>query len=249
MARERERVRALGVELVGAGEAVLKPALSIPVRVVDEQGELWKDWRVTVKSWPMTVAVTREALGPGLFGLEQGSAAPLDGGDFVRAGAESGVPEGALGLIRLKVEPPVHASLVLQDAILATRRIDGPLDELVFVLDRARIEEHLGGLKARFVDALSGQPIANGSASLDPPATLTVGGQLLDGAEAAFTGCAPGRYHLCFYHDDYEKLDRAVRVPEGRVEDLGHVPVWCSSWSGRPITPGSALPSMRAAEA
>jgi hypothetical protein len=117
--------------------------------------------------------------------------------------------------------------LTAQDATLITERVDGPLDVLELALDRERLAARLGGVRARFVDALDGRPIEGGSATIDLPRRHTRGGgEPLAGSVAELSNRPPGLQRLRFFHPDYAELSRSVRIEEGRVVDLGDVAVW-----------------------
>ena len=218
--REREHER---------HDLVLEGALSIPVKLLDENGVLiaYDDTPVRPR---LEVVATRTAPEGALCGLRSNPGTLHGCGEFARNSVFRPVPElplGYSGLLRLRVAPPVYVSVVLRDATLATQRVEGPLAELVFTIERAHLEGQLGGIRARFVDALTGQPILGGQAGLDPPSTYSNGGIPLDEqGSATLLGRAPGLYGLRFFRDGYDELSRGVRVPVGRVEDIGDVPVW-----------------------
>ncbi|HEX6883738.1 MAG TPA: sigma-70 family RNA polymerase sigma factor [Planctomycetota bacterium] len=209
-------------------DLVLASGLSIPVKVVDETGARWARAEDHRKG-DLDLVVTPHEPDGGLSGLERSLGHLYGCGQFLAAGSEEtrGLAREHFGLLRLRVAPPVFASLILRDATLETRRIDGPLDELVFTLDRAGLERRLGGIRVRFVDALDGRPLASGQASLDPPSSFSFGGTPLDAAGMArFEGFAPGLYTLRHFDPERAPVNHRVRVPEGSVEDVGDVPVW-----------------------
>jgi len=210
-------------------DLVLEPALSIPVRLLDENGTLIAEEPRSGRL-ALDVVATPTAPTGSLCGLCREPGPVYGCGEFARADVFHLVrelPVGYSGLLRLRVAPPVYVSVVLLDATLATRRVDGPVSELVFTLERAAIEQRLGGIRARFVDALTGRPISDGKAALDPPSMSSAGGDPTDSdGSATFPARAPGLYELRFFHDGHERVSRHVRVSSGRVDDLGEVPVW-----------------------
>jgi len=213
-------------------DLVLAPALEIPVFLVDENGASLADWGRSPNRLSLDVVATRAAPSEGLCGL-QAEPGNLYGcaefADLARLRRESvpDMPDGCAGLLRLWVEPPIHVSVILQDALLATQRVDGPLTELVFTLERAALERQLGGVRGRFVDALTGEPILGGMAFLDPRNGYSRGGELVAGAPAEFelTGYAPGLRTLRLHHPSHEGFALSVRIPAGRVLELGDVRV------------------------
>jgi RNA polymerase sigma factor (sigma-70 family) len=206
-------------------DLVLRPALSIPVRVVDETGAVVPETAFAPFGELLEVVVTRDPPGDGLAGLDRALIGRLLGlGELVEP--DRALPEGCASLLVLRAPPPVHVALIALDATLDVVRVDGPMEVLELRVDRARLAERLGGVRARFVDALSGRPVEGGSATLDPPGRRTMGGPPIAGASVELTGRSPGLHRLRFFHAEYAELARPVRVPEGRVEDLGDVAVW-----------------------
>jgi hypothetical protein len=207
-------------------DLVLCAALAIPVKLVDQNGALLKNATPHPNLPWLDVVATRAKPVDGLCGPRRDPGAVYGCGEYETERGPD-LPAGYSGLLRLRAPPPLFVSVILQDEVLATRRIDGPLSELVFTLERERLEAAFGGVRARFVDALSGKPVLDGQAGLDPPSVFGFGGLALDEHGAALLdGRAPGLYSLRFYHRDYADLHRSVRVPTGRVEDLGDVRVW-----------------------
>ncbi len=228
----REELELTGRHAHERHDVVLEPGLSIPVRILNEEGNLLD--RASNAEHPlMDVLVTRAAPRAPVAGLAGNMAAVHGCGRYERAQGHAPVqdlPGGYSGLLRLSVAPPVHVSVVWLDAILATCRVDGPVPELVFTIGKAQLEGHLGGVSLRFVDALTGGPHSEGKAGLDPPSMFSYDGVVLDRqGSAAFVGRAPGLYQLRLFQEGREELSRRVRVPAGRVEDLGEVRVWAAA--------------------
>ena len=204
-------------------DLVLETALAIPVKLVDESGALLDEERRGPARFD--VVATRTPPSGTLRGLRADPGPLYECAEFARGPFVPELPDGYSGLLRLRVAPPVYVSVVLLDATLATRLVEGPMTELVFTLERAGIERQLGGIRARFVDALTGMPIRGGRAALDPPQVYSPG-ELSEDGSMSFAERAPGPYQLRFTHDGYEQAARSVRVPAGRLEDLGDVPIW-----------------------
>lgn len=207
-------------------DVVLAPALSIPVKILDETGGRWKESSHEMRMGGPRLVVTALAPEEGLAALGGGLDA-IHGCGKVLWSDEGDVPRGYSGLLRLRVPPPVFVSLLVQDSILETRRLDGSEPELVFTYDRERFRAQLGGVAVRFVDALSGSPLTGGQAGLDPPNSFSHGGTPVaaDGT-TRLEGRAPGLYTLRYFDLTRAQVNRRVRVQPGTVLELGDVPVW-----------------------
>jgi len=210
-------------------DLVLAPGLSIPVKIRDETGAPWAEGKDAFRRGQVEVVVTPHQPEGSLASLQRNAGHLFGCGQLFAAGSDEarGLASDVHGLLRLRVPPPVFVSLFMRDARLDTRRLDGPLEELVLTLDRAALERRFGGLVVRFVDGLSGAPFTGKGAALDPPGTFSRGGAPL-GADglARFEGFAPGLYTLRLFDLACGTVERRVRVPEGSVVDLGDVPVW-----------------------
>ncbi len=206
-------------------DLVLEPALAIRVKLVDETGALLQGSFAARRDLPQIwVVATLDPLPEGPGGASGRDAGLWGVGEYEERSffePRPQLPAGYSGILRLRAPLPLHVSAIMQDAVLETREVVSPIEELVFTLDRARIEARLGGLRLRAVDALSGAPIAEGSAVLEPAG----GGQLGADGVARIEGQAPGIHELVLRARGYEVLRRSVRVPSGRAEDLGDVPL------------------------
>jgi RNA polymerase sigma factor (sigma-70 family) len=209
-------------------DIVLEPALSLCIQVLDEHGQAL----VPLEGGLLAVA-TQDPPRAGTFGVRS------DPNELFRAGnlaswspnpEDSEVPPGCYALLRLDVGLPVHVSLLQRDAIVATELVSEPVEELIMRIDRAELARRLGGVRLRFVDGASGAPavgrgILQGYSGIG---TITgSGGTPTDDAgRVLLEGQPPGLAWLHFVGEGYARSTRCVRVPEGRIEDLGDVPVW-----------------------
>jgi RNA polymerase sigma factor (sigma-70 family) len=211
-------------------DLVLTSALAIPLRIVDENGALWKEesnvWRGT-----LDVVVTSREPDAGLSGFRRSPGDLYRAGEFLRkSDDEVDVPRDCSGIVRARVAPPFFVSLILRDATLATQRVDGPLDEPLFTARHDELAALRGGVHVRFVDATTGVVVRGGSANLDPPSASSggpgSGTKTEDDGSATLEPFPPGLHRLRFFHPSYADTGRVVRVPSGRIEELGDVLVW-----------------------
>src|SRR5262249_20508699 len=68
--------------------------------------------------------------------------------------------------IYVHADPPVFVNVVLRDEVVATQKVQDPVEELTFVVSLDRIRALLSGLSVRFVDAESGLPAAKANVTL-----------------------------------------------------------------------------------
>jgi RNA polymerase sigma-70 factor (ECF subfamily) len=215
-------------------DLVLAPALSIRITLADETEKRLPgpyDHEADLPS--VTVVATLAPPRDGLGGASGMDAALRGAGTYHARSTFEPMPElpaGCSGLLELRAPLPVYVSAVVQDAVLETRRVDAPVEELRFTIERARLEAKLGGLTLRLIDAGTGAPItgagpgqgpANGMVQLGLPsgggayATPDADGRVM------FARQAPGLHELELFRKGYERVEKTVRVPSGGVADLG----------------------------
>lgn len=214
---EREHVR---------NDVVLTRGLSIPFRVIDENGK-----RVTSldpeRHLELEIALTRGDR-PALDSRER-SARSRRLGEVVWAQDERAghLAEGASGLLRLAVQPPVDVHACFEGIVFDSVHLDGPLEELVLHIDRAEFERGLGTVRCRFVDAGSGAALTDGTAGVDWANRYSHGGTPLgpDG-RVELTRVPAGLQRLRYFGREREDLTRSIQIPPGGVLELGDVRVW-----------------------
>lgn len=132
------------------------------------------------------------------------------------------LPSDYLGRIVLDVVPPVHVSLVMYQYVVATQRVERGQSEVTFVVDPASTALQKGRLRFRPVDALTHEPLAAGSFSIDGPGTQT--GALKPG-EAQEVDLVPGNYIVHVRVKGQGDPSLRVRIQPGVTTDLGDVAI------------------------
>jgi hypothetical protein len=177
---------------------------SLLVRVVDRAGQPLK------KAWLGAVA-TREAPGEwveetpneDLFGLGRFRSRELEG---------STIQEGCLGRLDLESAPPVFVSLLHNQRVIATQRVEAGQQEVSFVIDADSKLLAKGTIRIRFLD----------QAGAEVPklwATLTSGSstRMANPKSGAFVwpGLEPGWYRIQVYAQGFEQPKFECRIEPG----------------------------------
>jgi protocatechuate 3,4-dioxygenase beta subunit len=204
----------------------LDEALSIPVRFTDEAGaplKLHGFGRVQ----PVVVA-TREPPPVSLPGVDRTNLRSYGCATYEgRSDRFQPVPGLALhqsGLLHLRAAPPMWVSAVLRDQVLETRRLEGPVEELVFRISDERAQGLLSTVRLRVIDSASGEPVEGARVSLQYGDSGGLGGHPL-GADgrAELLKQPPGLQVLQVMANGYALLRRTVRVAPGSDFDLGDI--------------------------
>ena len=133
-------------------------------------------------------------------------------------------PPGCFGQLEFPADFPLHVSVSVGSAVLATRRLDSPQAQLHFELSRATLDERLGRLRLRVVSAEQRTPIAGAEyveGLLNLFADLTVATTGADGLLERWA--TPGTHAIELKAQGYERRPLEVRVPPGELADLGDV--------------------------
>ncbi len=182
-----------------------------------------------------------------------GSRRPL-GGEFAEyralsgSSASLGLPAGSSGRLTVFAPPPLLAHAVLRECVLESRPIDGSETELVFSLDRARLEASLSSLVVRCVDARNGAAIPRCRVELGFDDGS--GERVETDAEgrARLERLAPGMRELSVWATGFAGVHRSLRLAPGETLDLGvlelHPPVRVR---GRVLAPDGAPASAQLA--
>lgn len=207
-------------------ELVLEHASPIRVRVLDEAGIA-----VEPGSLPLLLLVSREP--PAQLGLQGDPNELFDAGrigSWSPDPAESEVPPGYFGLVRPAVAPPFHVSLLAHRRVLETRRVEGPIEEITFEVQRGALVAQTGAVSARLVDGVTGEPLAGVSCFvtiLEASVRGTRGG-IVSGTDGRvkIDGKVPGVWRLHAVSEGRAYSTRAVRVEAGATTDIGDVELW-----------------------
>ena len=133
-------------------------------------------------------------------------------------------PDHCLGELDIPIHFPVHVSVALGSAVLATQRLDVQQAELTLTVTPELVAERLGRLRLRVMSAATGDPI--------PGAKLELGAMKLFGSRTEVIAdehgqiaraAAAGPAWLSVTADGFESLPLGARIPRGKTCDLGDI--------------------------
>jgi hypothetical protein len=125
--------------------------------------------------------------------------------------------------LEILVDPPVHVSVVLRDVVLASRRVETPVEELTFTIDLEQIRSRLSGLVMRLADALTGRAVVDAAVMISTADTSSMAGRPAADGVVRAEKLAPGLYSIRILTKDHAQEERAVALEPGRVTDLGTI--------------------------
>ena len=131
-----------------------------------------------------------------------------------------GPPDAEIGTLMLDREPPVYASIVTYQHVVATQRIEPRQSNVEFVLERNSPALQKGSLRVRFVDAETHAVVEAEHMMLHGGAGWSVP---REGDAFHVQNLPPGQYQIQAFARGYERLGRRVRVSPGVETDLGDV--------------------------
>ena len=124
---------------------------------------------------------------------------------------------------------PVFVSAVVGQRVVATRKLDTPLEEIEFAIDPQRLVPAETSLRFRLVDARSAEPIETAFVAVTELSSMRSGQprKLPPSAGGVWTldHLAPGRQLLCVNLATQANLNFVVELTEGQVNDLGDLQV------------------------
>jgi hypothetical protein len=120
---------------------------------------------------------------------------------------------GFLGILQLDGDLPVFVSLVQNEVVLESVRVESAQDEVSFVLSPERQLARLAALRVVVLDAATRAPLAH--AQLNESAETDAQGS------ATLAGCAPGECELRIRARGYETVRRSLHATAGVLTDLG----------------------------
>ena len=186
----------------------------VQVEVVDGAGE-------PIRDVFLTAVATREA--PGDWCEVYGSANnPFGVGAWAHNGfAGRSFPRTVLGCVRLQLPPPLFVSVLHNQRVVATQRVELGQEIVRFVLDRGSPLLQKGRLKLRLIDAQTRQPLPGVNLQLVEGTMMQSGRTELDGT---FSGAAmPGWLSLETMGGALENPELRVRIEAGVETDLGDI--------------------------
>ncbi len=138
----------------------------------------------------------------------------------------SDLPATCIGELELFQEPPLHLSLMLHRAVLASQELVVFHEDVSFVLDPDAILRSLSGLRLRVVDGVTARPLAGVRVLIwsddviggSTPVLSTEADGSIDNVP-----CPPGPRTLLIENQGYETVEREIVLPPGEVLDLGTI--------------------------
>lgn len=217
------------VELDVAGEREFDLQLELPsevrVRVVDAQG-------IPLQLLGLLAVATREPPGTWIDEVFGSWNNPFGVGSWT-AHYEPGVdlPSDVFGRIELRIQPPVHVSLVRYQYVVATQKVEPGVSEVTFVVDPASQSLQPGTLRFRAIDARTHEPLKKGAVSIDGVGTRFVS---IDPTGPNEIELFPGWHVIHVRAAGCGDPSLRVRIEPGVVTDLGEIALEASlSIAGR----------------
>lgn len=200
-------------------DITLSEKLSLLVELIDRDGK-----PVAPKAWLGAIA-TRER--PGDWIDESPNMDVYEVGRFGNDVGRSTMAVGCLGRLDVEVAPPVFVSLLHNQRVLATQRIEAPRREVVFVVDADSPLLQTAKIRAHFVDQ-AGQEVPKVWAMLNGGSSTRTGKS--DGGTFVWSGLPPGWYRVQVHAKGFEEPDVECRVEPGEDKDLGNITLAPEQW-------------------
>lgn len=217
------RITLRSEESVHHEDFVLEPSWMITVRIVTAEGEDLRSLLYEQRIAPLlqlSVIATREAPGerlPTSFALERTQESLGRSRNFWAAGEQRD------DRIEILSDPPVHVSVVLRDIVLATQRVDVPVEEITFVIDLDRIRGLLSGLVLRVTDADTGAPATDAWVMLLTSQSVEAAIHPDADGLVSYESRVPGLYEVQVNSKEHAPQLRSVALLPGHVADLGTI--------------------------
>lgn len=198
----------------------LVEATSVRVRVLDTLG-------APLKQGPFEVLAVATLAPPGpWFDEVSGSLNnPFGVGRFQQDDMFGGAdPDGWIGRVALDVDPPVHISLVHNQYVVATQRVEPGQREVTFVVEREAVALRKATIRFRIVDGATGERIDNAFVTVNSSSNMRSCKPPTDGQHEV-AGLSPGTYVIHANAKGFGDPARSVRVEPGVDQDLGDIPL------------------------
>ncbi len=235
----------LGPERVVRHDLELEPAVMLRIKLTAPDGSPFREALSRAGTWTTVVPVaTVDPPGATFDGVVGSLNNAFGVGTFWQNGyVFEQLPPEYYGVLVLDGEPPVHVSIVLQSAVLATQRVEAGTEEVAFVLDPQVVIAARSALRCRVVDAGTGAPLEGaevaliargGGMRLPSPSTDAQGVALLQDYE-------PGEYELWVRAEGSADVRRAVALIPGQTLEVDAIELVPETWiAGRLIDEAGA---------
>jgi hypothetical protein len=209
-----------------------KPSLLVKV--------IGRDGQPVSKAW-LGAAATREP--PGEWVDETPAMNHYGVGRFGHNGVSGKVMETkCLGQLDLDIPPPLFVSLLHNQRIIATQRVESGQREVEFVVDGDSPLLETGKVRVHFVDQ-AGKDVTKIWATVDGGASTRQ--MKVDAGVLTATGLAPGWYRIRPYAQGLEQLELPLRLEPGEDKDFGDVTLEPEAWiSGTIVGPNKTSERM-----
>ena len=144
------------------------------------------------------------------------------GVEFMSQG--SALPSSAVGVLTLPTDRPVHVTLVLGHARLATQQVAPGQSDVTFTLEVADVAAKTGTVHLRVVDA-AGAPVPTARVSIHDSSSGGGGAKVDADGRITIRDVPPGRLRLTISASNAVAPPRLIEVAPGADIDLGDVRV------------------------
>jgi RNA polymerase sigma-70 factor (ECF subfamily) len=219
----------VSVELDGSEKEVrrdftLSPATVLAVKFVDAStGEPLEFPPLDPIGDGLGIVVTKAPISRATGVLERTPRASAAADYRPRGAATAGLdlPADSAGRLTLLDSPPLFAHAVLREHVLESRALGGSETELVFALDRARLEASLSTLTLRCVAAVGAEPIPRASVELGFDDGSGERAETDANGVVRLERLAPGLRTLSVWVPQTSNHHRWLRLAPGETLDLG----------------------------
>ncbi len=203
----------------------LQPAVQLRVRVTTPDGRNLVDALAArgaaMGALLLVPVATREPPGQRCDGVVGNGNGTFGVGSFLDHGPRvQQLAAGCIGILLLDCDLPVCVSLVHNNVVLETQRVDRGQDEVIFVLSPDNLTADLATIRAQVVDAGTGLAIQGARMMLRGGARSDPGVATDPRGIATIERREPGRFDLQIWARGYETFRKAIDALPGETTDL-----------------------------
>jgi hypothetical protein len=236
----------LAPESVVRHDITLEPAAKLRVKLTAPDGIPLREalLRIGTRTGNLIPVATAEPPGAMIDGVLGNNHVGV--GEFWQSGyVFEPLPPEYLGFLVLDAEPPVHVSIVLLGAVLATQRVERGAAEVAFVVAPEAVLAARGTLRCRVVDGGTGAPFEGaeirltdmGGSQAFPLSRTDVEGV------AVLAGLDPGRYQLTVGAPGRADMQREVALLPGQTLELEALALVQETWIAGRLVDAAGAPA------